>query len=187
MWLKLVSKHLKLSSNDRVSIYYHVENHFYLLARYSINPEFDKINRQKFPTRYGVISQAWQHKSCVDTMKCPEYSASPQDYIEYMSETYDYDNEKINKLIMKSCEFVAISISDADKHIGVIVFETVKSNRFKQQKIREIKKYCKNYQSYLCSFIRDGISLDKSAKVIIAKNSNTESDFLSLFAESNHE
>lgn len=70
---------------------------------------------------------------------------------------------------------------------GVIVFETIKTNRFKEQKIREIKKYCNDYQRYLCSFIRDGISLDKSAKVIMTKNSNTERDFLSLFAEGNHE
>jgi len=182
-WLKSSYKQLNLNTYDRATIYYYIDEHFYLLARYSKNPEYDKVHRQKFTTKYGVISQAWQHKDCIDTTHCPEYSKDPQGYIDYMEKNYGYNKNKIEKLQMKSCEFVALSISASDTHIGVIVFESILGNRFKQQKIREINKYCKEYQSYMCDFIKDGIKLDKSAKVASSRTLNTDKDFLSQFTE----
>ena len=100
-----------------------------------------------------------------------------------MEKNYGYDKVKIDTLQMKSCRFIALSINEADTHIGVIVFESVLSNHFKQQKINQINEYCKEYQSYMCDFIRDGIKLDKSAKVASSRTLNTDKEFLSQFTE----
>lgn len=182
-WLKSTSKQLKLNTYDRVTIYYYIKEHFYLLARHSQNPKFKQVHRQKFPIKYGVISQAWEHKDCVDTQKCPAFTDDPKGYIQHMDEKYGYNEEKIDKLTMKSCNFIAISINDADSHIGVIVFESEKKEHFKEQKVMQIKKYCQEYQSYMCDFIRDGIRLDKSAKVSTYRALNTDKEFLSQFIE----
>jgi hypothetical protein len=60
-WLKSASKHFSLDTHSRVTIYYEHQGEFYLLARYSQNPNFDSVHRQKFPRNQGVISKAFDH------------------------------------------------------------------------------------------------------------------------------
>ena len=182
-WLKSSANQLKLNTHDRVTIYYYIDKHFYLLARHSQNPSFNAVHRQKFPTKYGVISQAWKHKVCIDTQNCPEFALDSSGYIKYMDENYGYTENKIIQLHMKSCSFVAISVNDVDSHVGVIVFESEKKDHFQTQKIRDIKKYCLKYQSYMVDFIRDGINLDKSIKTSEIKVFSTEEDFLKNYFE----
>ena len=48
MWLKGASKELSLDTHCRVTIYYENNEDFSVLARYSSNPVFTKIHKQKF-------------------------------------------------------------------------------------------------------------------------------------------
>ena len=50
-WLKASYRQLNLNTYDRVTIYYYINEHFYLLARYSKNPEYDKVHRQKISNK----------------------------------------------------------------------------------------------------------------------------------------
>ncbi|REL37095.1 GAF domain-containing protein [Thalassotalea euphylliae] len=187
-WLKGSSRQWKLSTQERVSIYYYVDNHFYLLARHSQNPIYAEQHRQKFSRNQGVISKAWQHKICVDIENCPLYKDDPEGYKAYMQEHYQYDSEKIDNLAMKSSRFVAISIIDADKHIGVIVIESVRADFFKSQKVSQIKRYCTEYQSYMVDFVKGAIQYDKSAKVGQNHNLHVDQDFMeSLTKGGKHE
>jgi len=187
-WLKGSSRQLNLSSHERVTIYYNVDNHFYLLARHSQNPIFAELHRTKFSRNHGVISQAWQHKECIDIDGCPLYEDDPDGYKAYMKLQYEYDSEKIDDLAMKSSRFVAISIIDADKHIGVIVIESIRADFLKQKKIAQIKKYCSDYQSYMVDFIKGGIQYDKSAQVAKNHNLHVDQDFINTLKKgSKHE
>lgn len=177
-WLKGSSRQLNLSSQERVSIYYYVDEHFYLLARHSQNPVFAEQHRQKFSRNQGVISKAWQHKICVDIEDCPLYKDNPEGYKSYMQEHYQYDSKKIDNLAMKSSKFVAISIIDADKHIGVIVVESVRADFFKSQKVSQIQRYCTDYQSYMVDFVKGAIQYDKSVKVAQNQNQHVDQDFM---------
>jgi len=178
-WLKSCFRNLNLTTNERVTIYYHVDNHFYVLARHSQNPVFSVIHRQKFSVNHGVISIAWGHRECIDIEGCPLYNKDPDSYKKYMKDTYGYPESSIDDLAMKSCQFIAVAIVEADNPVGVIVFESNKNDKFKLQKISQIKRYCSDYQSYMVNFVAGGVKYDKSARV--AANASTEEDFLSIF------
>ncbi|MCK5718278.1 MAG: hypothetical protein KAH77_12395 [Thiomargarita sp.] len=180
-WLKGTSRQLNLDTNIRVTIYYYVDKHFYVLARHSLNPKFAEIHRQKFSINDGVISKAWEHKECVDIEECPEYTSNPDGYQKYCHQKYGYTKNKIDTLTMKSCQYIAISINEADNHIGVIIFESDISKKFRTQKVSQIKKYCNDYQSYMVDFIRDGIKYDKSAKIALKRNSHVDQEFILKF------
>ena len=94
-WLKGSARQLNLSTNCRTTIYYYINQHFYLLARYSQNPKYSEVHRQKFSKNDGVISKAWEHKVCIDIENIPCYQDSPEDYVQYLSDNYGYAKEKI--------------------------------------------------------------------------------------------
>jgi len=180
-WLKGCSRELNLDTYDRVTIYFCVGDHFYVLARHSMNPKFGEIHRQKFSKVRGVISEAWEHKVCVDTENIPSYDTDPNGYKQYMHDKYGYSEEKVEALTMKSCKYVATSISEADNPVGVIIFESEQQGKFKKQKVAQIMKYCKDHQSYMTDFIRDGIRYNKSVKVTPKGENDVDHEFLSIF------
>ncbi len=180
-WLKGCARQLNLGTHCRTTIYYYVDQNFYLLARYSQNPKYAEIHRQKFSRVNGVISKAWQHKVCVDIENIPCYKKEPEQYKEYMQDKYGYSHEKTEKLAMKSCQYVAISILEADIHIGVIVFESDKPGLWKTQKVAQIKKHCTEYQSYMVDFIHGGVRYDKTVKVSANADKDVDQEFIKTF------
>lgn len=168
LWLQTASSNLNFNSKERITIYYEYGDTFYLLARYSKNPEFHKVHRQKFPLNEGVISKAWRHGYHVEA-NCPLSSSNK--YNGYLEKTYSYNEGKVNALTMKSCRYVALAITDTANHIGVIVFESTDDNFLKNNIESSIKEYCDKYQGQLSKFIRDGLELDREINV---KRNNTE-------------
>ena len=181
-WLKGMSKFLELDSNSRVTIYYEHDEEFFLLERYSKNPTYAKVHRQKFPLNQGVISKAWEHESHIEK-DCP-HSSSYKDYIDYLNTTYDYKREKIDALTMKSCRYYARAIIDADIHIGVIVFEGTESNIFDNGLIEKITEYCRDHQGQLSKFVRDSLLFDKEVNIKReGKNISVEDELLQMMEE----
>lgn len=177
-WLKGSSRQLKLNTKTRVTIYYYVQEHFYLLARYSTNPILAEVHRQKFPRNQGVISKAWEHGFCVDTNEIPDYHTNKENYNNYMNATYGYSEVNVDKLTMKSCQYVAIAITEADRNIGVIVFETEQKGYFTKSKVTEIKRFCTTYQGYMVDFINGGVKYDKSVKVQKRPEMSVDEEFI---------
>lgn len=184
-WLKGSARQLKLGTNCRVTIYFYVDRHFYLLARYSQNPKYSEIHRQKFSRNQGVISKAWEHQVCVDIKDIPSYVDDPEGYKNYMLTNYGCATEKTEKLTMKSCQYIGISIVEADKHVGVIVFESDKRGLWNSQKVAQIKKYCTEYQGYMVDFINGGIKYDKTVRVLAKPEQDVDDDFMKTFEEGN--
>lgn len=180
-WLKGCCRELNLDTYDRVTIYFCIGDHFYVLARHSSNPKFVDIHRQKFSKVRGVISEAWEHNVCVDTENIPSYDKDPDGYRQYMNDKYGYSEEKVEALTMKSCKYVATSILEADNPVGVIIFESEQQEKFKKQKVVQIIKYCKAHQSYMTDFIKDGIRYNKSVKVTPKGENDVDHEFLSIF------
>jgi hypothetical protein len=180
-WLKGCSKQNNLKTHDRITIYFCVEDHFYVLARYSQNPKFAEIHRQKFSKIRGVICEAWEHKVCIDIDSIPSYSNDPDGYKAYMSEKYGYEEKRVDALTMKSCQYVATSISEADNPLGVIIFESDQEGYYKTQKVNQLTKFCTEHQSYLVDFIRYGIKYNKSVKVASKGDEDVDHEFLANF------
>lgn len=180
-WLKGSARQLNLGTHCRATIYYYINEKFHLIARYSQNPKFAEVHRQAFPRNKGVISKAWEHGVCIDIENIPVFDENEQRYKEYMQEYYGYEPDKIDKLTMKSCQYIAISVVEADKHIGVIVFESNKKTLWKTQKVAQIKKYCSDYQSYMVEFIHGAIKYDKTVKITSSNDRDVDDEFVSAF------
>lgn len=179
--LKAAYKSLGLTTHERVSIYYEHGSDFYLLARHSKNPVYAKSHRQKFALNQGVIGQAWQHQQHVER-HCPGF-INRAEYLVYMEKTYGFKDTQTLGFAMKSCRYVAIAISDADSHTGVIVFESTNEGFLNvSAKCIEtaIVAYCSEYQGIHSKFLRDGLELNREAHIKSAPDS-VEKDFLKDF------
>lgn len=177
-WLQGVSSSLKLKHDSRITIYYENEGEFYLLARYSPNPSFATIHRQKFALNQGVISKAWQTGEHIENI-CP-HSGELVEYKSHLKKHYDYEPEKVESLNMKSCRYYAKAIIDASHHIGVIVFESIEINFFSGKKSQNIASYCNENQSQMSKFVRDSLSFDKEINNTLSNNKYVEADLLAM-------
>lgn len=181
-WLKSCYKQLALSNTERVSIHYYIDDHFYILARHSMNPLFAKVIIQKYQIDKGVVALAWQYQRCIDIQACPSYKENPSGYIDHTHNSYSIDKVLIESRTMKSCQYIAISIVESDNNIGVIVFESETNSRFTNDTVCEIEKFCYENQSFMVDFIRNGIEYDKSAKASVNHaKTNVDRDFLADF------
>ncbi|WP_304635575.1 hypothetical protein [Pseudoalteromonas sp.] len=163
-FLKGVFRQLDLNTHARVSLYYEHDEEFYILARYSANPTYSKIHRQKFPLNQGVISKAWQH-NCHEENNCPSASADFNAYRQYLKDTYSYEIDKINALAMNSCRYYAKAIVDADVHIGVIVFESTQTDFLEGTLKVDVNTYCESHQGQISKFVRDSLNFDKEVTI----------------------
>lgn len=165
-WLHTVFTQLCLCNSERVTIYFEYNDDFYLLGRYSIDPEYCKMhNRNKFPKDSGAIAKTWRNGQLVDVENCPSIEDDKEKYFEYQFDNYGYTQEKLNNISMRSCAFVGFSISDAGKYIGVILFESVNHCIVNKNKSDDIIDLCRNNQSLMSKFIRDAIEKDFYFKV----------------------
>ncbi|MEY8214982.1 MAG: hypothetical protein RPR97_10960 [Colwellia sp.] len=183
-WLKGLSKYLKFDSCARITIYYEHDEEFYLLARYSKNPRYSTIHRQKFPLNQGVISKAWEHGVYKED-KCP-ISENYEEYAKYLESVYGYQRENIDKLTMNTCRYYAKAILDADIHVGVIVFESTKADFFDQDLdlVMDVDSYCQDHQGQLSKFVRDSLSFDREVSLKReGKAISVEAEFIKLMGE----
>ncbi|MGX9379005.1 hypothetical protein [Pseudomonas sp. JQ36] len=177
-----LSMQLELGTTDRITMYYEMDNTFNLLARYSKNPKYNKVNRQKFAIDEGATSIAWEHAECIES-NCPTYDlADNEDYFNYLIETYKFDAALVNSFRMKSCRIVALAVSDAGTHSGVIVFESTSQDFFDRHNgdlITKIKRHCEGNQDILSKYFRDGLNLNREGKLKVRnKPESVESEFL---------
>lgn len=176
-WIKELFNKLSLGSEERITIYYEFDEEFFLLARYSSNPVFAKIHRQKFPLNQGVISRAWQHNNCVEK-KCP-HASDFEEYSNYLENEYGYESVKIKSFTMKACRYLGQAIKDADVHKGVIVFESTREDFLTGAKDKEILRCCDESQSQLSKFVRDSLSFDREVAIgREGKEEAVEEDFI---------
>ncbi|MDE1482353.1 hypothetical protein [Xenorhabdus bovienii] len=184
IWLKLCFKNSVLDSSERISIYYEKNDEFYILSRYSKNPLYKKVHKQKFSLDKGVISKAWENGSY--QIELPDYEKENKPYLDRCKELFNYKTEDIEPLTMKSRQYFAKAITDADIHIGVIVFESIKSNIFSDKKIENISKFLDDSASLLAKFVRDSRDFDRELVLKSrreAKMGDVEEDFLSSFSQ----
>ena len=177
-WLKGIFKQIGFDTYSRASVYYENLEDFYLLARYSLNPKLAKKHKLKFGLDQGVISKAWQHGEHIER-ESPEYKNSSDAYIKYMIKNYGYSQEELSVIGMKSCRYFALSITEADENIGVILFESENNEAFNDETLGNIRNYCEDYQSHLCSFVKDGVLYDKSVSIQKApKSADNDADII---------
>lgn len=154
--LKMISDKTGLNSDNRISIYFEFNNNFLLLGRFSENPNFKKTHAIQFSIDKGALSKAWQ-EGYYEDLKCPVYTKKPSSrkpYYEHNKTVYDFSKAKLDRLNMKSCNFIGHAIKDAGNSIGVILFESTKHDlEIKKDLINEVFQ---NYQNVLARLVRLG-------------------------------
>lgn len=145
----------------RVSLYYYSEKSFTLLARYSENPRYSRMHKQRFSQNEGAISKAWQHGEWIDS-DCPDYTQDVEAYLAHHKEMYLFEREKTVSFTMKSCRIFALAVKDAGIRIGVVVFESDKPDALNARVIKELKEHCAKYESNMAKFMRQGMLYDRA-------------------------
>ncbi|WP_322804469.1 hypothetical protein SO574_19775 [Vibrio alfacsensis] len=177
---------VKENTKARVSIYYVYNDSFYILARYSPNAEYDRINRQKFSKGKGIIYDIYQHLE-VHENELNEYSNhKPDEYYNSIEKKYGYKQEQLNAFNMKSSRYFGRAIREADVTIGIILFESTNTNDLNDlDKINQIRTYLEKYWSHLSQFVRHGIEHDISCKY--HENLKSDQDVLQKLERSSTE
>ncbi|MBU3848192.1 MAG: hypothetical protein H9855_14725 [Candidatus Acinetobacter avistercoris] len=156
----------------RATVYYYKNNVFYYVGRYSNNSIIANVSTNKVVLNGGVLSKAWELTSYMDLHDCPVYDEDSHDeYIKYQIDTYDFSEEKVNKLTMKPCQYYAKTITYRYNAIGVIVFESAKRT-LTDSKVKAIEKHCIHNESNLINYIEK----IKEYSVMVSQQSSNNSD-----------
>lgn len=183
-WLKMISTEIKLTTYERLTIYYEHTEEFTLLSRFSQNKQFNKIHSQKFPLNEGVISKSWQHNSYKEE-KSPLFHDEEEEYYTYMEKEYGYKRERLSEITMKCDRFFGIAIQEADDSIGVLLYEKIsqEGDTDFNDKCDKLIAQSQKYESYLTKYVHDAIDLDRT--IHINNNESAEDDLLKSFEEDN--
>ncbi|OEF21053.1 hypothetical protein A145_04920 [Vibrio splendidus 5S-101] len=189
-WLKGAFSHLmndddaivKENTHARVSIYYVYNNHFYILARYSPNAEYDKIHRQKFSMGKGIIYQTYQHLEVHENSLVEYKSSNPDLYYSAIEEKYSYKKEQLENFNMKACRYFGRAIREADVTQGIILIESTKAiDLNSDEQVQKIRDYFEKNWSHLSQFVRHGVKHDITCKH--HDSLRTDQDVLGVLSE----
>lgn len=130
MLLQRLGEHCAVdTSNDRISVYYHTDEHFVMIARHSRNPEYDKPGRRKYELRQGVIGKGWEETYGTALVQLP---AKLDNWIRSMTENHGFTRDQALKMRMKSREIGAIRVEGSRNSVGMLVIESTDKDRVNQ-------------------------------------------------------
>jgi len=153
---KILSRVNDFNADKRVSVYFLYENNFFIAGRYSLNHTYNSINRYRFPINEGCIGKAWEsYDGECYSGTLPDFGSDS--YLNTAKHQYNIPAETIKLLRMHSiCYFAKTIENDQNRRIGVIVFESTKTNSFN---IDDIKRILANENRDLCHYINEYIRL----------------------------
>jgi hypothetical protein len=137
-WLYSYSNHLNLTVNERVSLYKLDMNLFSCIGRYSENEIFNSKPSRFYPREQGGISRAWEVGVFEDT-DAPDPEQDLQKWIEYNVENYNFTEEELLKIRMKSRAFYGVRLKNSkNETTAVILFESLNSNGLQLGKLKRL-------------------------------------------------
>lgn len=141
--LAYLSEKIKLGSEGRITLYKFIDDQFYILGRYSENPEFKKRSRESYP-KEGLIYKAWQEgKFCKITgIPAPANKKSKfkSGYFRTLYDIAPIKEETVWNMRMKSRCFYLKTLKDLSslENNSIIVIESIQENGFKKETIDSI-------------------------------------------------
>lgn len=99
----------------------------YQLARFSSDPTYEKSKSKKYSINKGCIGQAYRHDWCFDPNVTDGVSKTK----------YNYSDEELSLINMKSHTYAACKIKDSENKIyGVLVAEHIDKNAWEEEIIK---------------------------------------------------
>lgn len=129
----------KSNKNDRITVYALLNESFFALDRFSLNPQYNKINNSKiYPFNKGCIAEGYKDGFFYESgEEFPNPISSFTQYIDYTRHKYHYTHSEVKNMSMHSVCYAVIRIHKEDRCLGVIVLESTEKNRFSQQTAKE--------------------------------------------------
>lgn len=123
---------------DRITVYATLENGFYALSRYSLNPLYNRIKKdQVYDFKKGCIAKGYVDSFfCEDGKNIPNPKEDYDGYKKYMKDKYNYTNAEIDDITMHSMYYAVHKIYKQDKCLGVIVLESEEKCRFNEEQAK---------------------------------------------------
>lgn len=132
VFLKNVSIFLGLKNCDRISLYVlnSEENgeEFRIIGRYSENPKFRRIVREKYPSDCGYIAKCLNNNNGNPYFVREGLPKNLEKYVERVSKETGMSVDLIKNLSMKSRSYFTRVIKDSsDLNVGILVIESMNS------------------------------------------------------------
>ncbi|QAV70841.1 hypothetical protein ESZ53_10550 [Salinibacterium sp. UTAS2018] len=126
--IRYLAEHCSMAgNNDRVSVYYHHDQKFVMLARWSQNPGFATSGRGTYPIGQGAIGEAWESRSAV-----VELPATRARWNQRLERHHGFPKGTAANLTMHSLSIAALRIAANGESVGVVVFESTVKERATQ-------------------------------------------------------
>ena len=123
---------------DRLTIFGLRNFSFFALSRYSENPVYEEIHSKEYPIDKGCIAKGYQNDWHFEVGSFSPYEKDKDAYERYMRQTYGYNHSDVRKFHMKSRFYAVKRIrTENGKNEGMVVFESIKANRFPEEYIRQ--------------------------------------------------
>ncbi len=137
---QIANNRLGFKQTERISVLEYYNGGFALVSRFSANPDYCIIKRNKYPPDFGVAGAALaSEKGEAYDFKLPDPEADLEAYLEHQAENWSIPKSDGKKLKMKSREYAAFTVLNRSNSqvSGVIVFESTRSGAFKLEELRK--------------------------------------------------
>ena len=138
--LAYLAEKMKLGSNERITLYKLISDQFYVLGRYSSNPELKKRSRSNYE-KEGLIFKAWQEIKFFKNSGIPvadnRRTKFKKNYYKIINYIAPIDEETVWNMKMKSRSFYIKSFKDLMnlEQTSIIVIESKNDNAFEEAHI----------------------------------------------------
>jgi len=118
--------HLKMTVDERVSLYLHDSNRFLCIARYSGNEVYRRKPSKIYEIDKGCLSKAWERNKFQDS-ESPDPDSDNEAYTQYQVDNFGYSQEQLSEMRMKSRSYNGIRIKNpSNESIAVLLFESTR-------------------------------------------------------------
>lgn len=138
---------MNLNNSERISLYKFIDDKFYVLGRFSSNPELRKRRRNTYK-KEGLIFKAWQLGKYFKNsgIPFPNMSTRPKfrkGYYKILNDIAPIDEETVWEMNMKSRSFYLKALKDSGnvENTSIIVIESLNENGFQSDTIDEILSF----------------------------------------------
>ncbi|MDO5105956.1 hypothetical protein [Capnocytophaga sp.] len=139
-YLANLSDKIKLGCDGRITLYKFINNEFYILGRFSENPELKKRSRVSYKQE-GLIFKAWKEGKFFITKGIPSPTTVRgtfyQKYYKVLNKIAPIDKNTVISMSMKSRSFYLKALKDSTrtKNTSIIAIENLQENAFQENVI----------------------------------------------------
>lgn len=138
--LAYLSEKMNFTNNERITLYKFINDNFYVLGRYSKNPELKKRSRNSYK-KEGLIFKAWNESKFFKNSGIPiadsRRTKFKSGYYKTLNTISSIDDETVWNMRMKSRSFYIKTLKDLNglEQTSILVIESISEKAFEEAEI----------------------------------------------------